>query len=150
MMKTNNLWRFATILFLSLMTIPVCGETVEEMPKFPGGDQALMEFIENNGSDAWQATIADEHARQNAFRDEENACLLRCNSFVACLIANNIADFRIHFGGNSFRKHSRGETAWLQDENALILRHGLQQKFRNLRGFTRTRRSGDDDLPFGG
>ena len=48
MMKTINFWRFATILFLSLMAIPVCGETVEEMPKFPGGDQALMEFIENN------------------------------------------------------------------------------------------------------
>ena len=47
-MKAINIRRFATILFLSLMTIPVCGETVEEMPKFPGGDQALMEFIENN------------------------------------------------------------------------------------------------------
>ena len=47
-MRTNNFWRFATIFFLSLMAIPVCGEIVEEMPKFPGGDQALMEFIENN------------------------------------------------------------------------------------------------------
>lgn len=47
-MRTNNFWRFATIFFLSLMAIPVCGETVEEMPRFPGGDQALMEFIENN------------------------------------------------------------------------------------------------------
>ena len=47
-MKTNNFWRFATILFLSLTAISVCGETVEEMPKFPGGDQALIEFIENN------------------------------------------------------------------------------------------------------
>lgn len=48
MMRTNNFWRFATILLLSLTAISVCGETVEEMPKFPGGDQALMEFIENN------------------------------------------------------------------------------------------------------
>lgn len=48
MMKTINFWRFATILFLSLTAISVCGETVEEMPKFPGGDQALMKFIENN------------------------------------------------------------------------------------------------------
>ena len=47
-MRTNNFWRFATIFFLSLTAISVCGETVEEMPRFPGGDQALMEFIENN------------------------------------------------------------------------------------------------------
>ena len=47
-MKAINFWRFATILFLSLTAISVCGETVEEMPKFPGGDKALMEFIENN------------------------------------------------------------------------------------------------------
>ena len=47
-MKTINIRRLATILFLSLMAIPVCGETVEEMPQFPGGAQALMKFIENN------------------------------------------------------------------------------------------------------
>ena len=35
-----------------------------------------MKFIENDGSNARQAAVADEHARQNAFRDEENACLL--------------------------------------------------------------------------
>ena len=47
-MKTNNIWRFATILLLLLTAIPTCGETVEVMPRFPGGDKALMEFIENN------------------------------------------------------------------------------------------------------
>ena len=47
-MKAINFRRFATILFLSLMTISVCGETIEQMPSFPGGDRALMEFIENN------------------------------------------------------------------------------------------------------
>ena len=112
-------------------------------------DAPFMEFVEHDGTDARQATVADEHACQNAFRDEENTSLLRCNSFIACLIANDIADFRIHFSGDSFREHSRGETSWLQDEYALILRYSLQQKFRYLRGFTRTRRSGDDDLPFG-
>ena len=61
MMKTNNFWRFATILFLSLTALPICAqnnktqetkykifEEPEVFPQFPGGDQALMEFIENN------------------------------------------------------------------------------------------------------
>ena len=61
MMKTNNIWRFATILFLSLTALPICAqnnktqetkykifEEFEVFPQFPGGDQALMEFIENN------------------------------------------------------------------------------------------------------
>ena len=47
-MKTNNFWRFATIPLLTLTAIPVCGTVVEVMPQFPGGDKALMEFIENN------------------------------------------------------------------------------------------------------
>ena len=47
-MKAINIRRFATILLLSLMAISVCGETVEEMPKFPGGDKALMKFLEEN------------------------------------------------------------------------------------------------------
>lgn len=69
MMKANNLWRFATILLLSLTAIPVCAQyfggcwdlpviqreenekvfsTYEMMPSFPGGDRALMEFLSNN------------------------------------------------------------------------------------------------------
>lgn len=47
-MRTNNFWRFATIFFLSLMAIPVCGTTVEQMPQFPGGDKALKKFLEEN------------------------------------------------------------------------------------------------------
>ena len=48
MMKTNNIRRFATILFLSLMAISVDGETIEQMPSFPGGDKALFEFLKEN------------------------------------------------------------------------------------------------------
>ena len=65
MMKTNNLCRFATILFLSLMTISVCAqvelpdvqreeekvfvcEIFEIFPQFPGGDKALLEFLKEN------------------------------------------------------------------------------------------------------
>ena len=69
MMKTNNIWRFATILLLSLTAIPVCAQyfggcwdlpviqreenekvfsTYEMMPSFPGGDRALIEFLRNN------------------------------------------------------------------------------------------------------
>ena len=47
-MKTNNIRRFATILFLSLMTISVYGTIVEIMPQFPGGDAALKKFLEEN------------------------------------------------------------------------------------------------------
>ena len=68
-MKANNIWRFATIFFLSLTAIPVCAQyfggcwdlpviqreenekvfsTYEMMPSFPGGDRALMEFLRNN------------------------------------------------------------------------------------------------------
>ena len=65
-MRTNNIWRFATILLLSLTAIPVCAQldlpdiqreeekkgfvcTLDEMmPSFPGGDRALMEFLRNN------------------------------------------------------------------------------------------------------
>ena len=47
-MKTNNIRRFATIFFLSLMTISVDGETIEQMPSFPGGDKALFEFLKEN------------------------------------------------------------------------------------------------------
>ena len=47
-MKTNNIRRFATFFLLSLMVLPVCGTVVEQMPSFPGGDRALMDFIEHN------------------------------------------------------------------------------------------------------
>lgn len=47
-MRTNNFWRFATILLLSLLAIPACGTTVEQMPQFPGGDKALKKFLEEN------------------------------------------------------------------------------------------------------
>lgn len=65
-MKAINIRCFATILFLSLMAIPVCAQldlpdiqreeekrgfvcTLDEMmPSFPGGDRALMEFLRNN------------------------------------------------------------------------------------------------------
>ena len=47
-MKTNNIRRFATILFLSLMAISADGETIEQMPSFPGGDKALFEFLKEN------------------------------------------------------------------------------------------------------
>ena len=64
-MITNKIWRFATILLLSLTAIPVCAQldlpiiqreekkgfvcTLDEMmPSFPGGDRALMEFLRNN------------------------------------------------------------------------------------------------------
>lgn len=47
-MRTNNFWRFATIFFLSLMAISVCGTTVERMPQFPGGEDALKRFLEEN------------------------------------------------------------------------------------------------------
>ena len=47
-MKTNNIRRCATIFFLSLMTISVDGETIEQMPSFPGGDKALFEFLKEN------------------------------------------------------------------------------------------------------
>lgn len=61
MMKAINIRRFATILLLSLTALPICAqnnktqetkykifEEPEVFPQFPGGDQALIEFIENN------------------------------------------------------------------------------------------------------
>ena len=39
-------------------------------------DAAFMEFIEHDGTNARQIAIADEHARQNAFRDEKNTRFL--------------------------------------------------------------------------
>ena len=60
-MKAINIRRLATILLLSLTALQICAqnnktqetkykifEEPEVFPKFPGGDQALMEFIENN------------------------------------------------------------------------------------------------------
>ncbi len=60
-MKAINIRRFATILLLSLTALQICAqnnktqetkykifEEPEVFPQFPGGDQALMEFIENN------------------------------------------------------------------------------------------------------
>lgn len=60
-MKTINIRRFATILLLSLTALQICAqnnktqetkykifEELEVFPQFPGGDQALIEFIENN------------------------------------------------------------------------------------------------------
>ena len=62
-METNNIRRFATIFFLSLMTISVFAQVpnsaivrngklvfvdYEQMPSYPGGDRALMEFFERN------------------------------------------------------------------------------------------------------
>ena len=65
-MKTINIRRFATILFLSLMTIPVCAQSnldlpqmkheydplvfehFEQMVSFPGGDRELINFIAGN------------------------------------------------------------------------------------------------------
>jgi len=68
-MKANNIWRFATILLLSLTAISVCAQyfggcwdlpviqreenekvfsTYEMMPSFPSGDRALIEFLRNN------------------------------------------------------------------------------------------------------
>ena len=62
-MKTTNLRRFATILMLALLAIPACAQIpnsatklgvekvfvdYEQMPSYPGGDKALMEFFEHN------------------------------------------------------------------------------------------------------
>ena len=62
-MKTINLRRFATILFLSLLAIPACAQVpnsaterngklvfveYEDMPKFPGGDEAIKKIVKKN------------------------------------------------------------------------------------------------------
>ncbi|MBR7086009.1 MAG: hypothetical protein IKI47_00485, partial [Prevotella sp.] len=47
-MKTINIRRVATILMLALLTIPICGTSVERMPQFPGGEDALKRFLEEN------------------------------------------------------------------------------------------------------
>ena len=47
-MKTTNLRRVATMVFLSLLAIPVCGTTVEQMPSYPGGEMALLDYFQKN------------------------------------------------------------------------------------------------------
>ena len=62
-MKTINLRRFATILMLALLAIPICAQVpnsaterngnlvfvdYEQMPSYPDGEMALMEYIEQN------------------------------------------------------------------------------------------------------
>ena len=62
-MKAINIWRFATMVFLSLLAIPVCGTTVEQMPSYPGGDKALMEYFEHNLQCPKEVKQAGVHGR---------------------------------------------------------------------------------------
>ena len=78
---------------------------------------ALVEFVEDDGSDALESGVVDHAAQQDAFSYEADACLAAADVFEADLIADLLAEADIHFLGDPAGEHAGGDSAGLEDDD---------------------------------
>src|SRR3989339_2150789 len=79
--------------------------------------------------------VMQKSARQNAFGNEQHARVIRNCAFKPGLEAYCLAEFYIALGGNARCKHSRGNSARLQNKDLALCYIGIKNKLRHLGRF---------------
>jgi hypothetical protein len=108
-------------------------------------ERALVKLVEQDRADAGQFGVVEDHARQHAFGDDEDARRRRLATFHAHGVADGFARLLAEQGGHAPCRGASGEAARLQKQDAAVAAPALvEQRQRRQRRLAGPRR-GDED-----
>jgi hypothetical protein len=107
---------------------------------------ALVELVEQHGTDAGQLRIVLDHARENAFGDDLDARRRRHPALEADAVADGFADTFARLRGHELGRGARGDATWFEQQYlATGEPAGAEQRGRHARGLAGARRCLEHD-----
>jgi len=104
----------------------------------------FVKFVQHYGVDAREVWVGDQAAGQNALGEKTKPGSRAGNFFEPDLVTHGLAERLRHFLGYPARGQPNSQTPRLQHQYVSV--HQIQQGRRNSSGFSRTRRSFDDEI----
>ena len=106
-----------------------------------GVERALVELVEQNGRHAFERGVIEDHAGKHALGHDLDAGALRHEARQPHAQADRLADFLSQSRGHARGGGAGGETARLDEDEALALRPGLvEERERDAGGLARAGR----------
>ncbi len=102
-----------------------------------GVEAALVKFVENQQTHAFQRRVVLQAASENAFGDHFDACVGADLAVEANAITDGFTDLLAQFAGQSLSSGARGQAARLKHQNGLPAQpRFVEQGQRHAGGFT--------------
>ena len=109
-------------------------------------DAAFMDFVKQDRGNADKLRVADDAVAENALGHDQYTAIGALFAIQPCRVANPSSDGFAQPLRNALCRHTRGKTAWGQQQNLAIAIRFVQQCRGNHRGLTRTWRGNQDGI----